>query len=265
MNKQVVGAQRKILREQVFRTDAGLLAVGSCHKRIRSEDRWSNPGCRRNKWPALCSREKARCRASICHLLECLRTILFDSSRQVCENIPVEEDSIPRAKNPLGQGTPGDTNTRADVIRVLIEPGRQTLEIVTHAQINCQVACEGPMILYESADTRHRKIHVRIPERLSKLTRIPREEVAERAKEIYTIEAVRYVGTQSDAIHRSADLPKMFSMRARIHIAGLIEILPTFAVSRIGPPEGNKPSDINLRAERPICAQDRVARCGLKA
>jgi len=60
------------------------------------------------------------------------------------------------------------------------------------------------MILDEAAETRDRKIHVRVPEHLPKLIRIPREEIAERAKEIHAVEAVRYIGTQSDAIHSSA-------------------------------------------------------------
>src|SRR5258705_195162 len=120
------------------------------------------------------------------------------------------------------------------------------------------------MILHQCTDTRHRKIHVRIPERLPKLIRISREEIAERAKEICAIEAVRYIGSQSDAIYSSADLPKMLAPRARIRIARLIVILPTFAVPRIGPPEGDQSSDVNLRAERLIRAQDRVARGGLK-
>src|SRR5207245_2059240 len=152
-------------------------------------------------------------------------------SRKIGENVAVEENSIPRAKNPCRRRTPSETNPRADVIHVLIEPGRQALKIVTHAHINCQLAGKRPMVLHESADTRHREIHVRIPERLSKLVRISREEIAERAKEIYAIEAVRYVGTQFDPIHRSADLPKVFAPRARIRIAGLIMVFATFAVS----------------------------------
>src|SRR5438046_10180578 len=72
------------------------------------------------------------------------------------------------------------------------------------------MAGHQPMIRNQSAETRHEKIHVRIPERLSKLTRIPREEITERAKEIHAVEAIRYVGTQSDAIHSSANLPKVF-------------------------------------------------------
>ena len=43
MNEQIVGAQRKILREQVFRAGAGLLAVGSRHAWIRLEDGWAIP------------------------------------------------------------------------------------------------------------------------------------------------------------------------------------------------------------------------------
>ena len=121
------------------------------------------------------------------------------------------------------------------------------------------------MILNESAETRHRKIHVRIPERLSKLTRIPREEITERAKEIHAVEAIRYVGTQSDAIHSSANLPKVFPPRPRIGIAGLIMVFATFAVPRIGPSKGDESSDINLRADGLIRAQDRMAGCGLKA
>src|SRR5260370_16165988 len=120
------------------------------------------------------------------------------------------------------------------------------------------------MILHESAKTCHRKIHVRIPERLAKLTRISREEITERAKEIYAIEAVRYVGVQFDAIHRSADLPKMFSSRARVCIAALIVVLAAFAVSPIGPPEGDQASDFNLRAERLIRTKNGMARGSLK-
>src|SRR5207244_12369040 len=111
-------------------------------------------------------------------------------SSKLSNNKPVEENPIPRTKNPSRRRTPSETNSRADVIRVLIESRRQALEVVTHAEINRQLAGDGPMILNESAETRHRKIHVRIPERLSKLTRIPREKITERAKEIHAVEEI---------------------------------------------------------------------------
>src|SRR5260370_40842118 len=187
MNEQIVGAQRKILREQVFRTGTGLLAIGSCHTRIRSEERWSNAGDRCNKWPALCCREKAGCCVFIQYLLECLCTVFLDGSRQIGENVAVEETSIPRTKNPFRRRTPSETNSRADVIRVLIEPGRQAFKIVTHAQVNCQLAGERRMVLHESADTRRRKIHVRVPERLPKLTTIPRAELTQIATEVHAV------------------------------------------------------------------------------
>src|SRR5579859_4692945 len=120
------------------------------------------------------------------------------------------------------------------------------------------------MVLHESADTCHGEIHDRIPECLPKLIRIPREEIAERTKEIHAFETIRYVGTEADATHRSADLPKMFSPRARVRIAGLIMVFAAFAVSRIGPPERDQSSNVNLRAGRLIRAQDRTARGGLK-
>src|SRR6266478_9619620 len=117
------------------------------------------------------------------------------------------------------------------------------------------------MILHESTETRDRKIHVRTPKRLPKLVRISREEIAERPKEIYAIEAVRHVGSQSDAIHSSTDLPKVFASRARVRIAGLIMIFAALAISRVGTPEGNQSSDVNLGAERFVRAQDGMA-CG---
>src|SRR5258708_17708147 len=122
---------------------------------------------------------------------------------------------MPRTKNPFRRRTPSKTNSRADVIRVSIESRRQALKIVAYAQVNCQSAGEGPMVLDESAKTRHRKIHGRIPERLTKLIRSSREEISERAKDIYAITPSPYVGTQSDAIHRSADLPTAVTSRAR--------------------------------------------------
>ncbi len=64
----------------------------------------------------------------------------LDGSRQIGENIAVEENFILRTKNPLGRRTPSETNSRADAIRVLIEPSRQALKIVTHAEVNCQLA-----------------------------------------------------------------------------------------------------------------------------
>src|SRR5207253_7063332 len=121
------------------------------------------------------------------------------------------------------------------------------------------------MILHEHTETCYREIHGRIPERLPKLIGISRKEISERAKKIYAIEAVRYVGPQSDAIYSSADLPKVFAPRARIRVARLIMVLATFAASRIGPPKGDQSSDVNLRAERLIGAQDGMARGGLKA
>src|SRR5256884_9473900 len=104
-------------------------------------------------------------------------TTLFRS--QVCENIPVEENSIPRTKNPSWRRTPSETNSRADVVRVLIESRRQGLGVVTHAEINRQLAGDGPMVRNESAEPRHRKSQVRIPERLPKLPGIPRAQLTE--------------------------------------------------------------------------------------
>src|SRR6267143_421872 len=98
------------------------------------------------------------------------------------------------------------------------------------------------MILHEPAETRHREIHVRPPERLPKLTRISREEISQRAEEIYAVEAVWYIGPQSDAIQCSADLPKVFAPRARIRVARLIMILATFAVPCIRPPRVTSPA-----------------------
>src|SRR5882724_4638446 len=121
------------------------------------------------------------------------------------------------------------------------------------------------MILHESTETRDRKIHVRTPKRLPKLVRISGEKISERPKKIYAIEAVRHVGSQSDAIHSSADLPEMFAPRARVRIARLIMVFPSFAVPRIRSREGDQSSDVNLRAERLIRAQDGMARGGLKA
>src|SRR5437016_1623869 len=117
------------------------------------------------------------------------------------------------------------------------------------------------MILHESTETRDRKIHIRTPERLPKLVRISREKISERPKKIYAIEAVRHVGSQSDAIHSSADLPKVFALRARVRIAGLIVIFATFAVSRVGTPEDNQPNYVNLRAKRLVRVQDGMT-CG---
>ena len=120
------------------------------------------------------------------------------------------------------------------------------------------------MILHISAKTRHRKIHVRTPERLPKLIRISRKEISEGAKEIYAIESVRHVGTQPDAIYSSADLPEMFPSRARVGIAGLIVIFAALAILRIRPPERDQSSDVSLRTERLIRAQDCMASGGLK-
>src|SRR5260370_19643566 len=120
---------------------------------------------------------------------------LLDGPRQIGENIAIEEDPVTRTKNPFRRWTPSETNSLADVIRVLIEHSGQALEIVAYTQVKSQLSGERPVILYESADTRHWKIHVRTPERLPKLIRISREEILEGAKEIYATEGVRYVGT----------------------------------------------------------------------
>src|SRR6266404_290032 len=131
MNEQVVRAKCQILREQVFRPGTGLLAIGSRHARIGSEDGWGNPRYRRNKGPALRRREEADGRISIGYLLECLLTVFFYGSCQIGESVAVEQNSIPRTKNPFRRRTPSDTNSWADVIRILVEPSRQMLEIVT--------------------------------------------------------------------------------------------------------------------------------------
>src|ERR1700724_3286415 len=120
------------------------------------------------------------------------------------------------------------------------------------------------MVLHEPAETCHRKINAGTSERLPKLIRVSRKEIFDGIKEIHAIETVRYFGSQSDAIYSSADLPKMFAERARIGVAHLIVILATFAVPCIGPPEDNDPSNVNLRPTRFVCAQDGMARRGLK-
>src|SRR6266849_5080909 len=121
------------------------------------------------------------------------------------------------------------------------------------------------MILHEPTESCHREVHVRTPERLPKLIRISREEISKGAKEVYAIEAVGYVGSQSDAIHGSAELQKVFAPRARVRIDGLIMIFAAHAVPCVGTPEGDQSSDVDLRTERFVCAQDGVARGGLKA
>jgi len=85
-----------------------------------------------------------------------------------------------------------------------------------------------------------------------------------RTEEVYAVGAVRYVGTQSDAIHGSTDLPKVFTPRACVCVAGLIMIFAALAVSRVGPPESNQSSDVNLGAKRFVRAQDGMARGGLE-
>ena len=52
------------------------------------------------------------------------------------------------------------------------------------------------MILRESTETRHREVHGRIPKCLPKLVRTSREEVLERAEEVYGAEPVGYLGPQ---------------------------------------------------------------------
>jgi len=99
----------------------------------------------------------------------------------------------------------------------------------------------------EAAETRDRKIHGSIPEHLPKLIRIPREEIAERAKEIHAVEAVRYIGTQSDAIPQFRQLSKGVCPSCEIRVVCLIMILATFAVSRVGTGEGTSPAMSNLR------------------
>ena len=89
-------------------------------------------------------------------------------------------------------------------------------------------------------------------------------EIVEGAKDIYATDAIRHVVSQSDAIYRSADLPKMFSSRAGVCIAGLIVVFATFAVCCIRPPESDQSRDVNLRAENLVRAHDGMAGDGLK-
>src|SRR5439155_22724844 len=154
---------------------------------------------------------------------------------------------------------------RAEVIPVLIESGWQVLEIVSRTQVYGELPCARPMILYKSTETRDRKIHMRAPESLSKLIRIRCEKIRQRTEEIYAAEPVRYVGPQSDAINCPAHFPKVFALRARVCVIGLIMIFAALAVSCVRTPEGDQSSDINLRTERFVRAQDSVARGGLEA
>src|SRR2546425_563278 len=121
------------------------------------------------------------------------------------------------------------------------------------------------MILQESTETRHRKIHVRIPKCPPKLIRIPREKSRERPEEICTVEAVRYVGPQPDAIHSSAHLPKVFAAPARVRVFSLIMIFAARTISCVGSPKVDQPSNIDLRAKRLVGAQNRMARGCLDA
>ena len=141
--------------------------------------------------------------------------VLFDGSRQIGENIAVEEDSVSRAKYPLGRRTPCQSDSWAEIIRVLIESRRQMLKIVSYAQVDRQCRCERPVILHETTETGHREIDVRIAKRLPKLIGISREKLRERAEEIYAAKAIRYVGPQPDAINSAANFPKVLALRAR--------------------------------------------------
>src|SRR5258708_32501729 len=117
------------------------------------------------------------------------------------------------------------------------------------------------MILHESAETGHRKINGRVPGRLPKLIGIFCEEVSERAKEIHTVEAGGYTGSQSDAIYSSAHFPKMFAPRAAVRIGDLIVIFATLTVPRIRPPECHESGNVNLGTKKCVCAPDGMA-CG---
>src|SRR5690349_25126208 len=119
--------------------------------------------------------------------------------------------------------------------------------------------------MHDRTDSRDSKIYAGTPESPPKLIGSSCEEISERAKEIQTVQAVRYIASQSDAIYSSADLPKVFALRAGIRIVRLIVIFATFAISSIRPSEGEESSDVNLRAEKLICAQDGMARADLKA
>ena len=88
---------------------------------------------RGRQWAALRRHEEVGRGAAVCYLLESLRTVLFDGSRQIGEDIAVEENSVSRTKYPFGRWTPGQANSWADVIGVLIESRRQMLKIVSHA------------------------------------------------------------------------------------------------------------------------------------
>src|SRR5579864_7643980 len=121
------------------------------------------------------------------------------------------------------------------------------------------------MILNESTKTRDGKIYSRVSESLPELVGIRSQEIGERSKEIYPAEAIRYVGSQSDAIYTSAHFPKVFPMRVGVRITALIMILASLAVPRIGPPKRHESSDVDLRTEELVCAQDCMAPGGLKA
>ena len=167
--------------------------------------------------------EICRC-ISIGDLLEGLRAVFFDGARKIGEHVAIEKDSVSRAKHPFRRRTPGQADSRAEIVRVLIELGRQMFEIVAHAQIDGE--CDGrktndPARIRQSCD---REIHVRIAKGLPKLIRISREKIGERSKQIYTAEAV---GTSARRLTRLTVAPsfhRCFALRASVGVVRLIVI-----------------------------------------
>src|ERR1700726_2392674 len=110
MDEQIIGPKCEVVREQVFRPHARLLTIGRRHVWVGTKDGRCDSCGRRRQWAALRHHEEVCRYTSICYLLESLRTVLFDGSRQIGEDIAVEEDSVPCAEYPLGRWTPSQPN-----------------------------------------------------------------------------------------------------------------------------------------------------------
>jgi len=259
MNKQIVTAQRKILATKY---SAPALLAGCrespCADRVGRSMGQSRTQAQEVARPARPQKDWLL-RFLLLLARMPVKTVLVDGFASVCENIPVEEVPYPARITHFGDGLQARPIRGLTLLRVLIESRRQALDIITHAEINCQLAGEGPMILNESRETRYRKIHVRIPERLSKLTKDVPEEIAERAKEIHAIKAVRYVGPQSDRFTVPPTFQRCFPRVREYRIAGLIMVFATLAVPRIGPPKVTSPATSISGPKRLIRAQDCMA------
>ena len=115
--------------------EARLGAVRGCQRPVHPEDGSTDERNRSLKGTTLSLLEDIGGSISLGHCLERVDAVFLDSAVQTRERVAVIKDAETGAQHPGARGAESKAKPGADVVRILVEAGGQTLEVVTCAQV----------------------------------------------------------------------------------------------------------------------------------